>query len=93
MSGKGKLYGLRGFPHSNSKRKQIDRFREDREEIAEYTATLPTLRNGRQECPSLYDDVWCHEYTKKWETKPKSHNVKRDTIRRSDDDISDCDTE
>ena len=88
-----RLYGLRHFPHSNSKRKQADRFKEDVAEIAEYTSSLPTLRNGKQECPSIYDDEWCHDYTKKYKTKPKKNDVKRDTIRRSDDDISDCDTE
>lgn len=88
-----RLHGLRHFPHSNSKRKQADRFKEDVTEIAEYTSSLPTLRNGKQECPSIYDDEWCHDYTKKYKTKPKKNDVKRDTIRRGEDDISDWDVE
>lgn len=89
-----KLNGLRSFPHSNSKRKQADRYKSDIEEISQYTSTLPTLRNGKQECPDCYNDVWKYSYTKKYATKPKANNVDRDTIRRGEDyDVDDWDAE
>lgn len=43
-----KLKGVkfRTFPHSNSKKRQIDKDKEDREEALEYTTDYPQLRNG-----------------------------------------------
>lgn len=95
MSSQDDWLWLRTFPHSNSKRKQADRYKEDLKEIAEYTSALPTLRNGMQKCPSSWDDVPTHSVCKKYKTKPKKNNHKRDTIRRKEeiDDFSDWDSE
>ena len=71
-----KLEGVkfRTFPHSNSKKRQIDKDKEDREE----------LRNGGihgGSCPDVYDDVIVYH---KYESKPKKNDHHRDrkTIRK-----------
>lgn len=75
---------FRTFPHSNSKKRQIDKDKEDREEALEYTTDYPQLRNGGihgGSCPDIYDDVIVYH---KYESKPKKNDHHRDrkTIRK-----------
>ena len=83
----------RTFPHSNSERKDADRFEDDVREMTDEgvpSDAMPTLRNGKHGTPDACDDVPRHDATKPYETKPKgTRHRDRDTIRRMRDDDDD----
>lgn len=81
-------FPCRGFEHSNSKKKEISKYREFRDEALECGAmSYSTLRNGRgrsgagQDTPDVWDDYFIY---RKWPVKPKCNDHKgRRTIRKA----------
>lgn len=79
-------FDLRTFPHANSYRKIVDRYEEDREDAREFTDSFSTNRKGgKRNVPDAWDDE-ATSLVGKYPVKPKKHNIKRDTIRKNEED-------
>lgn len=81
---------FRTFPHSNSKRKIADRFKDDEQEALEYTSNFVGNKHGKGEIPSIYDDDFPDCVQKKYIPKAKKSNWDhRKTIRKGETGMED----